>query len=212
MTSEHVYVVDDDADVREATAFLLATAGHPAVTLETPEALLERLSPQSGGCLVLDVRLPGMNGLELQRTLAARDIRLPIIFITGHGDIPMAVQAVNDGALDFLEKPFDNDALLARVETALGQDRARRERDAVSAQIDERLERLTPREHEVMEGILAGKLNKVIGYELDMSTRTVEVHRGRVLDKLGARNATEMVRLVLASRRYQDWQPGEGGP
>ncbi len=211
MTTEQVYIVDDDPDVRHATSFLIATAGHPAVPLGTPDELLERVAPDSAGCLILDVRLPGMNGLELQQTLAERDVRLPIIFITGHGDIPMAVQAVNAGALDFLEKPFDNDALLERVETALARDRERRERDAASAEVDERLQRLTPRESQVMEGMLAGKLNKVIGYELDMSTRTVEVHRGRVLDKLGVRNATEMVRLVLASRRYRDWRPEDPG-
>lgn len=207
MSSEQVYIVDDDPDVREATSFLVTTAGHPAVSFETPEELLDRICRDSSGCLILDVRLPGMNGLELQRELAERDIRLPIIFITGHGDIPMAVEAVNAGALDFLEKPFDNEALLARVEDALQADRERRTREAASAEIDQRLERLTPREREVMEGILAGKLNKVIGYELDMSTRTVEVHRGRILDKLGARNAPEMVRLVLAGRRYRDWSP-----
>lgn len=212
MTDETVYIVDDDPDVRDATSFLLATAGYNAVALETPAELLERVTPDTVGCLILDVRLPGMNGLELQHELAQRDIRTPIIFITGHGDIPMAVQAVNAGALDFLEKPFDNDALLARVASALDKDRERRDREAASADIDRRLERLTPRERQVMEGILAGKLNKVIGHELDMSTRTVEVHRGRVLDKLGARNAPEMVRLVLASRRYHDWTPPERDP
>ncbi len=191
----------------EATSFLVTTAGYAAVAFETPEELLNWISRDSAGCLVLDVRLPGMNGLELQRELDEREIRLPIIFITGHGDIPMAVEAVNAGALDFLEKPFDNDALLARVEDAIQADRERRTREAASAEIDARLERLTPREREVMEGILAGKLNKVIGYELDMSTRTVEVHRGRILEKLGARNAPEMVRLVLAGQRYRDWSP-----
>ena len=182
MSSEQVYIVDDDPDVREATSFLVTTAGYAAESFETPEALLDRIARDSAGCLILDVRLPGMNGLELQRELAERQIRMPIIFITGHGDIPMAVEAVNAGALDFLEKPFDNDALLARVEEAVLADRERRTREAASAEIDQRLERLTPREREVMEGILAGKLNKVIGYELDMSTRTVEVHRGRILD------------------------------
>lgn len=209
MSTEQVYIVDDDPDVREATSFLVSTAGYPAIGLETPEELLERIARDSAGCLILDVRLPGMNGLELQRELAERDIRLPIIFITGHGDIPMAVEAVNAGALDFLEKPFDNDALLARVADAIEADRERRTREAASADIDDRLERLTPRERQVMEGILAGELNKVIGYELDMSTRTVEVHRGRILEKLGARNAPEMVRLVLAGRRYKDWSPPE---
>ena len=207
MNDEQVYIVDDDPDVREATSFLITTAGYPAVALETADELLDRVSRDSAGCLVLDVRLPGMNGLDLQRALREREIRMPVIFITGHGDIPMAVEAVNAGALDFLEKPFDNEALLARVEEAIQADRERRTREAASAEIDQRLERLTPREREVMEGILAGKLNKVIGYELDMSTRTVEVHRGRILEKLGARNAPEMVRLVLAGQRYRDWIP-----
>lgn len=211
MSSEQVYIVDDDPDVREATTFLVTTAGYPAASFETPEGLLERVARDSAGCLILDVRLPGMNGLELQRELAEREIHMPIIFITGHGDIPMAVEAVNAGALDFLEKPFDNDSLLARVEEAIAADRERRTREAASADIDQRLERLTPRERQVMEGILAGKLNKVIGYELDMSTRTVEVHRGRILEKLGARNAPEMVRLVLAGNRYRDWSPPADG-
>ncbi len=211
MSSEQVYIVDDDPDVREATSFLVTTAGYAAEAFETPDELLGRIARDNAGCLILDVRLPGMNGLELQRELAEREIRMPIIFITGHGDIPMAVEAVNAGALDFLEKPFDNEALLARVEEAILADRERRTREAASAEIDQRLERLTPRERQVMEGILAGKLNKVIGYELDMSTRTVEVHRGRILDKLGARNAPEMVRLVLAGQRYRDWSPPAEG-
>lgn len=205
--SEQVFIVDDDEDVRDAIKFLMAANGHPSVTLSGPEELLERVSPADGGCLLLDVRMPGMNGLELQRELAGRDIRMPVIFITGHGDIPMAVQAVNAGALDFLEKPLDNDALLERVDQALERDRERREHEAVSAEIETRLGKLTPRERQVMEGILAGKLNKVIGYELEMSTRTVEVHRSRVLDKLGARNASEMVRRVLSSPSYRDWDP-----
>lgn len=205
MTSERVFIVDDDPDVLDATALLVATSGYAAVPLASPEALLERVTPEDAGCLILDVRLPGMNGLELQRELGARDIRMPIIFITGHGDIPMAVQAVNAGALDFLEKPFDNEALLERVATAVERDRERRAHEAAHAEIEQRLGRLTPRERQVMEGILAGKLNKVIGHELEMSTRTVEVHRARVLDKLGARNASEMARLVLATPRYRDW-------
>lgn len=207
MTSECVYIVDDDPDVRHATTLLVATAGHAAIPLATPDELLEQISPDDAGCLVLDVRLPGMDGLQLQQTLYERDIRLPILFITGHGDIPMAVRAVNAGALDFLEKPLDEQALLERIDIALARDRERRERESAQTDIDQRLARLTPREREVMEGILAGKLNKVIGYELGMSTRTVEVHRARVLDKLGARNGPEMVRLVLASPSYRDWSP-----
>lgn len=205
MSEEQVYIVDDDADVREATQFVVSTAGYPAVALAGPNELLERVSPDDAGCLVLDVRMPEMDGLELQRELAERGIRMPVIFITGHGDIPMAVQAVNAGALDFLEKPLDNDALLERIATALERDRQRRRREAASADIEARLARLTPRERQVMEGILSGKLNKVIGYEFDMSTRTVEVHRARAMEKLGVHNASELVRVVLSSPSYQGW-------
>jgi len=207
MTEEKVYVVDDDADVRDATTFLITSAGHPTRPLAGPEELLAEVTPESAGCLVLDVRMPGMDGLELQRELDERGVRMPVIFITGHGDIPMAVQAVNAGALDFLEKPLDNDALLERVEKALALDHERRDQEAASADIEQRLKKLTPRERQVMEGILAGKLNKVIAWEFDMSTRTVEVHRARILDKLEAQNASELVRVVLGSPSYRDWEP-----
>jgi len=205
MSQPTVYIVDDDADVREATSLLLETAGYRSALYSGSEELLAALTPQAAGCLVLDVRLPGRNGLSLQRELAQRGIRLPIVFITGHGDVPMAVQAMNEGAFDFLEKPLDDDALLDRVARALERDAERREHEANISDIDDRLARLTPREREVMEGILEGKLNKVIGHELGMSTRTVEVHRARVMDKLGVRNASEMVRLVLTSPQYRDW-------
>ncbi len=207
MSAERVYIVDDDPDVRHATALLVATAGWPTVPLASPGELLARIGPDDAGCLVLDVRLPGMDGLQLQQALAERGIRLPIVFITGHGDIPMAVRAVNAGALDFLEKPLDEQALLERIATAMERDRERREREAERSDIEQRLAQLTPREREVMEGILAGKLNKVIAHELGTSVRTVEVHRARVLDKLGARNGPEMVRRVLASPAYRDRAP-----
>lgn len=207
MSTERVYIVDDDADVRDATSFLIATAGYPTVPLPGPDELLESISPDNAGCLVLDVRLPGMDGLQLQQALKDKGIPLPIIFITGHGDIPMAVRAVNAGALDFLEKPLNDEDLLDRIATAMEHDRERRERDAASSEIEKRLAHLTPREREVMEGILAGKLSKVIAYELGSSVRTVEVQRARVLDKLGAHNGPEMVRLVLASPSYRNWSP-----
>ena len=207
MSSERVYIVDDDPDVRDATALLVATAGWPTVPLASPDELLARIGPGDAGCLVLDVRLPGMDGLQLQQALAERGIRLPIVFITGHGDIPMAVRAVNAGALDFLEKPLDEQALLERIATAMERDRERREREAEYRDIEQRLAQLTPREREVMEGIVAGKLNKVIAHELGTSVRTVEVHRARVLDKLGARNGPEMVRRVLAGPGYRDRAP-----
>ncbi len=207
MSDKRVFIVDDDPDVRDATTLLIETAGYTTASYASADELLETVSADDGGCLVLDVRLPGMNGLDLQRALAERGIRMPIIFITGHGDVPMAVQALNEGAFDFLEKPLDDEALLDRVQKAIAEDEQRRSREATQADVEERLDRLTPRERQVMEGILEGKLNKVIGYELDMSTRTVEVHRARVLDKLGVRNASEMVRYVLTSPQYSDWLP-----
>lgn len=203
--TERVILVDDDPDVRDAGSLLLSTSGYTVEALESAEALLERVTPHDRGCLLLDVRLPGMSGLVLQRTLRKRGVRLPIVFISGHGDIPMAVEAVNDGALDFLEKPFDDEALIERIDRALALDREQSEHDRAVASIEERIESLTPRERDVMEEILRGKLNKVIAADLDLSIRTVEVHRARVLDKLQARNGSEMVRLVLSTPAYRDW-------
>lgn len=203
--AEKVFLVDDDADVRDAVSMLLSTADHKVEVFSTAQELLDRIKPEDAGCMVLDVRLPGMDGLELQRALYRQGIRMPVIFITGHGDIPMAVRAVNAGALDFLEKPFDDDKLLERVEEALANDREQREIAERRATIEERLATLTPREREVMEEILKGKLNKVIAADLDLSTRTVEVHRARILEKLHVRNVSAMVRLVLSTPEYKDW-------
>jgi len=205
MTNETVFLVDDEADVRDALTFLLSTDGYRIEAFESPSELLARVTPEDAGCLVLDVRLPEMNGLALQEKLREQGIGMPIVFITGHGDIPMAVQAVNAGALDFLEKPFDDDALLDIVARGMGQDRERRAHAERQAGIDAALDTLTRREREVMEEILRGKLNKVIAADLDMSVRTVEVHRARVLEKLGARNGSDLVRVVLSSDRYRDW-------
>ncbi len=203
--TERVILVDDDPDVRDAGSLLLSTSGYTVEALESAEALLERVTPHDRGCLLLDVRLPGMSGLVLQRTLRERGVRMPIVFISGHGDIPMAVEAVNDGALDFLEKPFDEEALIERIDRALVLDREQSEHDRAVASIEERIESLTPRERDVMEEILRGKLNKVIAADLDLSIRTVEVHRARVLEKLRARNGSEMVRLVLSTPAYREW-------
>lgn len=203
--TERVILVDDDPDVRDSASLLLSTSGYAVEALDSAEALLERVIPEDRGCLLLDVRLPGMSGLALQRTLRERGIRLPIVFISGHGDIPMAVEAVNAGALDFLEKPFDDNALIERIERALTLDREQSEHARAVASIEERIDSLTPRERDVMEEILRGKLNKVIAADLDLSIRTVEVHRARVLEKLHARNGSEMVRLVLSAPAYRDW-------
>lgn len=203
--NETVFVVDDDPDVREAIVFLLEGEGLRVESFAEPHAALAALGPQSRGCLVLDVRLPQMDGLQLQEALHERAVSMPVVFISGHGDIPLAVRAVQAGALDFLEKPFRDDVLLEKVHNGLEMDRSTHASQAERAAVEERLRELTPREREVMEGMLQGKLNKLIASDLDVSVRTVEVHRANVLDKLHARNSSDMVRMVLSTEAYRDW-------
>jgi two-component system response regulator FixJ len=192
-----VFVVDDDYDVRASLALLLRSVGIEARCFDSAEALLSALAPESAGCVVADVRMPGMSGMELQQELERRGLALPFIFITGHADVPMAVAAMKAGALDFLEKPFSDQALLDRVQAALRLDAARRRERAAHAAVRERLAALTPREREVMERVVAGKPNKIVARELGLSTRTVEIHRARLMEKLGARSLAELVRMVL---------------
>ena len=203
--SEAVYLVDDDADVRDAMVFLLESEGLPVRAYAEPQSLLDELDGSSRGCLILDVRLPQMDGLQLLQALRERSVEMPAIFISGHGDIPLAVRAVQAGALDFLEKPFRDEVLLEKVSNGLELDRHAKESHAERHAVEQRLEELTPREREVMEGMLQGKLNKIIASDLDVSVRTVEVHRANVLDKLHARNSSDMVRMVLSTDGYRDW-------
>lgn len=202
---ESVFFVDDDKDVRDAVSFLLTTEGLHVEVFATPGEILEAMTPEHVGCLLLDVRLPEMNGLELQQALRDRGIQLPVVFLSGHGDIPLAVRAINAGALDFVEKPFNDELLLEKVNNALEISRTARAQNGDRRAIERRLAMLTPREREVMEGILEGKFNKMIASDMDVSIRTVEVHRAHVLDKLGARNSSDMVRLVLSTNVYRDW-------
>ncbi len=200
-----VFVVDDDQSVRESIAYMLKVHDLDHMLFESPVALLERVNPSDRGCLLLDVRMPEMNGLELFDTLKEAGISMPAIFISGHGDIQIAVRAVQAGALDFLEKPFDDEQLIEKIRNALELDAAEFREHSQHAAIEERLDALTPREREVMEGILEGKLNKLVADDLDISVRTVEIHRAKVLKKLDARNSSEMVRMVLSTKRYRDW-------
>ncbi|HET9701787.1 MAG TPA: response regulator [Burkholderiales bacterium] len=193
-----VYVVDDDYDVRNSLALLLRSVGIEARGFDTAEALLAALGPASAGCVVTDVRMPGMSGLQLQQELARRGLALPLIMITGHADVPMAVAAMKAGALDFLQKPFGDQDLIDRVQAALRMDAARRERRGAEVAMHERLAALTPRESEVMERVIAGKPNKIIARELGLSTRTVEIHRARVMEKMGASSLAELVRMMAA--------------
>lgn len=192
-----VYVVDDDAGVRHAVGALLESVGQPCEVFATPTEFLERYTVDRPGCLVSDIRMPGMDGLELQRQLAKQGDSPPIVFITGHGDIPMAVQAMQMGAVSFIQKPFRDQELLDCIKLALSRDHEARSQAAAARDAVSRFSRLTGREHEVMRLVVAGKPNKVIAYELGLSQRTVEIHRARVMEKSGAQSLAELVRLHL---------------
>ena len=200
-----VFVVDDDEDVRDAVSLLIGSVGLPVRSFPTAQAFLDAYTSDEPGCLVLDVRMPGLSGLDLQERLLSGRVRLPIIFISGHGDIPMAVRAVQAGAVDFLQKPFSDQQLLDRVNQAIDEDRRSRADAADLKAVEGRIELLTPREREVMEKLLEGKVNKIIARELDVSTRTVEIHRARVLQKMEAANVPHLVRMVLSTESYRDW-------
>jgi FixJ family two-component response regulator len=191
-----VFVVDDDSSIREAIEVLVKLAGLRVETFGTAQEFLRTERPDLPGCVVLDVELPGLSGLDLQRELAAHGIKLPIIFITGYGDIPMSVRAMKAGALEFLTKPFRDQDLLNAIEQALERDRAARQHSREIAQLRERFDALTTREKEVMSLVVAGWLNKQIGFELKISEITVKIHRGRVMNKMGAQSLAELVRMT----------------
>ena len=191
-----VFVVDDDPSVRKSLRRLLAAAGLRVEVFGTAQEFLEKYSGAAPGCLVLDVRLPGLNGLELQQTLAKRDCYLPIVFITGHGNIPMSVHAMKAGAVDFLTKPFSPQKLVTAVELGLEKSRQELARRSEITRLRERLSTLSPRESEVLLHVAAGKLNKQIAADLGIAEKTVKVHRGRVMHKLMVQSVAELVRLV----------------
>jgi two-component system, LuxR family, response regulator FixJ len=191
-----VYIVDDDHAVRDSLSLMFTSVGLPNETFESASAFLETYRPERIGCLVADIRMPGMSGLELQQLLNERNIELPIIFITGHGDVPMAVGAMQAGAVDFLTKPFRNKDLLERVEKALGEAQQGFRDQLKVRDVRHRHASLTPREAEVMDLVVAGLANKVIAMDLGVSQRTVELHRARVMQKMSARSLAELVRLA----------------
>ncbi|MBL8471916.1 MAG: response regulator transcription factor [Rhodocyclaceae bacterium] len=195
-----VYVVDDDEAMRDSAAWLLESRGFRVRTFESAEAFLEIYGPALSGCLVLDVRMPGMSGLELfdkLRQTAGRTPLIPVIFVTGHGDVPMAVGALKQGAADFIEKPFNDNELVRLVEQCLARECEQRARHHIVLDDMRRLESLTEREKEVMRLIVAGRLNKQIADDLGISIKTVEVHRARVMEKMDVRAVAELVQAVM---------------
>lgn len=196
MNTPIVSVIDDEPDIRDALGMLLRSVGHDVKTYESAQTYWDSFDPETSGCLVLDVRMPGLSGIELQARLNDLEYHPPIIMISGHGEIPMAVSAIKDGAIDFLQKPFSDQLLLDRVQQAIQKDEAQRVKLEAVKEIKISYEKLTAREREVMEAITQGKLNKVIAYELDVSTRTVEIHRARVMEKMGVRSVSSLTRKV----------------
>ncbi len=192
-----VFIVDDDPAVRNAMQLLLRSVGRASELFASAEDFLACYDRDRAGCLVLDIRMPGLSGLELQDRLLALGSSIPVIFITGHADVPMAVDAMQKGAFDFIEKPVRDQELLERISEALSVDRQQRSRQELLAEIEARVSSLTRREREVMDLIVAGKANKVVAWELGTSQRTVEIHRARVMDKMQARSLAELVRMSL---------------
>ena len=201
MTEPKVYVVDDDEAMRDSLKWLLESHELKVETYASGEAFLQAFSNNMNGCLVLDVRMPGMSGLDLYERLQARASTLPVVFITGHGDVPMAVSALKKGAADFIEKPFNDKDVLALIESCMKQDRTAAAKRAECASMMQRLESLTQREREVLNLIVTGKLNKQIADALAISIKTVEVHRSRVMEKMGASSVAELVQFVLKTQR-----------
>ncbi len=195
-----VFIVDDDEAVRDSLRWLMESVGLRAESYDSANAFLENCRSDQAGCLLLDIRMPGMSGLDLQERLSGHGIELPVIIITGHGDVPMAVRALKNGAFDFIEKPFNDQLLLDCVNRAIVQDGERRRNLAYGAALRGRFALLTPREREVLELVVEGTPNKLIAAELGVSQKTVEAHRARVMEKLAADSLSHLVRMTLALR------------
>jgi len=195
-----IHVVDDDAAVRDSLRWLIESAGWNVRIYSSGQAFLDAYDPATEGCLVLDVRMPGMSGPELQKQLAARSIEIPIIFITAHGSVPAAVRALHAGAVDYITKPFNNDELLNRIEQCLEKGKKLCRSRSERMKIEQRINLLTPREREVMNLVVVGKSNKAIAFELQVSIKTVEAHRAKVMEKMQAGSLAEMIRMAMTQQ------------
>ncbi|HWT51933.1 MAG TPA: response regulator FixJ [Caulobacter sp.] len=199
MSEGVVHIIDDDAAMRDSLGFLLQVNRIPFRVFESAIAFLDAL-PEDGGCVLTDVRMPEMNGIEMVRRLKERGYRAPVIVMTGHADVPLAIEAMKAGVVDFIEKPFDEALLLSALRSALEQGKAQSEQDAALSETRKRIAALSPRESEVLDGLVEGKANKVIAFDLGISPRTVEIYRANLMTKMQARSLSELVRMALAVR------------
>lgn len=197
MSDSTVYVIDDDQAVRDSLGMLLRSMGIPSRLFDSAQAFLDAYDENWHGCVLLDIRMPGMSGMELHRQLVDMHTSIPVIFVTGHGDVPMAVEALRNGAFDFIQKPYRDQELLDRINQALSWDENHRSEENRKRALQQRYDTLTPRECEVMECVVRGLANKVIAMDLELSQRTVEIHRARVMEKMGARSLADLVRMAL---------------
>lgn len=200
MTLPQAHLVDDDEAIRDALAWLLKSRGLPCTTYDCAETFLAAWTPKLAGCVILDMRMPGMSGLDCFDALRERNSTLPVIFLTGHGDVPLAVATLKKGAFDFFEKPFNDNDLPTRVQEAMALDAGQRAANATVDSVNTRLSTLTNRERQIMELVLLGKFNKVIADELNISMRTVEVHRANLFDKMAVKTAVELANLLKPQR------------
>ncbi len=199
-----VYVIDDDEAMRDSLEFLLTSAEFEVVAFDSAQDFLDAKTGLAFGCVVSDVRMPGIDGIELLRRLKAQQCRFPVVIMTGHGDVPLAVEAMKLGAVDFLEKPFDDDMLIAMIDTGLKRAEPEARQEAVTREIAERIATLSPRERQVMDGLVAGLSNKAIAREYDISPRTIEVYRANVMTKMQAGSLSELVRLAMQAGALKD--------
>jgi two-component system, LuxR family, response regulator FixJ len=194
-----IHIIDDDAAMRDSLAFLLDVNGFKPLSYDSANAFLSEIATDISGCVVSDIRMPGMNGIELVRELKRKGSTIPVILITGHGDVALAVEAMKAGAADFIEKPFDDAVLLGAIRSALDARPALQGDSSAKTEAEARLAELSPRERDVLQGLVAGKINKVIAHDLSISPRTVEVYRANLMAKTGARSMSELMRIALAA-------------